>query len=125
MPTPAERKAADKYIKEHIRVFRLKLNDRTDADMIEHLNNKENMTAYIKALIRKDMEQSGCEYCTGEASLYQQSSAGELHLGTFGDNRTLEFTYKACPPHAVCCFKDIKHKNAFVIKNCPNCGRKL
>lgn len=101
------------------------LNTNTDQDIIRHVEKLDNVQGYIKGLIRKDMEQNGCEYCAGEAALYQQNSAGELHLGTFGDNRTLEFTHNACPPHAACSAKYLKNKAVYIINNCPNCGRKL
>ena len=56
MPTPAERKAADKYQKEHIKVYRIKLNDRTDGKLIQHLDSLDNVQGYIKSLIRADIE---------------------------------------------------------------------
>ena len=56
MPTPAERKAADKYQKEHIKVYRIKLNDRTDFALIQHLDSLDNVQGYIKALIRSDID---------------------------------------------------------------------
>ena len=56
MPTPAERKAFAKYQAEHIKVYRFKLNDRTDGELIQHLDSQDNVQGYIKALIREDMK---------------------------------------------------------------------
>ena len=36
--------------------FKIKLNNRTDADIIEQLDRTENKQAYIKRLIREDMK---------------------------------------------------------------------
>lgn len=36
----------------------LKLNNRTDADILEHLQRVENRQGYIKELIRRDISQS-------------------------------------------------------------------
>lgn len=56
MPTPAERKAFAKYQAEHIKVYRIKLNDRTDEELIRHLDSLDNVQGYIKALIRADIK---------------------------------------------------------------------
>lgn len=45
-----------KYQKEHIKRVVVKLNDKTDSDIIDHLNTiKEKTQTYIKRLIREDM----------------------------------------------------------------------
>ena len=41
------------------RQIKIKLNIRTDADILEHLGQTENVQGYIKALIREDIEKGG------------------------------------------------------------------
>ena len=44
------------YVKENLRQFMLKVNRKLDPDMVEWLESKDNVQAYLKELIRKDME---------------------------------------------------------------------
>lgn len=44
-----------KYDSTHTRQVKLKLNIKTDADILEHLGSLPNLQGYIKALIRADM----------------------------------------------------------------------
>ena len=44
------------YIKQNQRQFMLKVNRKTDPDMVDWLESHENVQAYLKDLIRKDME---------------------------------------------------------------------
>ena len=53
----AQKKASDRYQKANIRRYVLKLNQRTEAPEIAHIEKQGNINAYLKALIRKDMEQ--------------------------------------------------------------------
>lgn len=46
----------ERYQKENIQRVVIKLNKKTDADILEHLETKENRQGYLKELIRKDME---------------------------------------------------------------------
>ena len=55
----AIKRAVSKYEKNTIKRVTVKLNKRLDEDMIEHLEAKDNVTAYIKQLIRADMEKGG------------------------------------------------------------------
>lgn len=48
--------ATAKYDRENTRRINLKLNNRTDADIILKLENTENIQGYIKSLIRADIE---------------------------------------------------------------------
>ena len=48
-------KASIKYDKENTIQVRFKLNKKTDADLINHLQNVDNKQGYLKDLIRKDM----------------------------------------------------------------------
>ncbi len=47
--------AHKKYIKEKCRVFKFTLTP-VDADMIAHLESQDNITRYLRGLIRADME---------------------------------------------------------------------
>lgn len=51
----AQQRASAKYDAENTVQVRLKLNRKTDADIIEHLAAIGNKQGYIKALIRQDM----------------------------------------------------------------------
>ena len=44
----------DRYDKENTIQYRLKLNKKTDADIIEKLDSVDNKQGYIKQLIRED-----------------------------------------------------------------------
>lgn len=44
-----------RYDREHTVQFKLKLNRKTDADIIAKLNSESNKQRYIKNLIRKDL----------------------------------------------------------------------
>ena len=57
--TEAQRRANDKYNKEHTTQVLLRLNNRTDADVIARLQGLENKQGYIKELIRADMKKRG------------------------------------------------------------------
>ena len=51
----AQLRAQDKYDKANTVQIKLKLNKKTDADIIAWLYNNENKQGYIKSLIRADM----------------------------------------------------------------------
>ena len=55
MSTESQRKAIAKYDKANTRQIHLKLNLRTDADVIEALDNVKSKQGYIKGLIRADI----------------------------------------------------------------------
>ena len=46
----------NKYEKENIRQIRLKINRKTEPELIEWIEKQENIQGYIKRLIREDME---------------------------------------------------------------------
>lgn len=56
MATEAQIKAQRKYETENTRQFLLKLNRRTDEDVLEKLDSVPNKQGYIKELIRADLE---------------------------------------------------------------------
>ena len=45
------------YEKENLRQIRLKINRKTEPDLLAWVEKQENVQGYIKELIRKDMEQ--------------------------------------------------------------------
>lgn len=50
-------KANVKYIRKAYSRFEIRLRKDTEADIIEWLESKESVNSYLKALIRKDMEE--------------------------------------------------------------------
>ena len=54
MATEAQKRASAKYDKAHTKGIYLKLNTKTDADIIEFLSGVDNVQRYIKKLIRND-----------------------------------------------------------------------
>lgn len=55
MATEAQIKAQAKYDAENTRQVHLKLNRRTDSDVLEKLDNVQSKQGYIKELIRRDL----------------------------------------------------------------------
>ena len=55
MATEAQLKAGRKYDKANTRQVHLKLNRRTDSDVLERLDNVPSKPGYIKDLIRADL----------------------------------------------------------------------
>lgn len=53
-PSP-QVKASIKYNKTNVKQIKLNLNRKTDADIIDHLEAKDNVQGYIKELIRNDL----------------------------------------------------------------------
>ena len=51
----------NKYEKENIRQIRLKINRKTEPDLVEWIEQQDNIQGYIKDLIRKDMEKQKAE----------------------------------------------------------------
>lgn len=56
MTTEARKKATAKYQRKNTRQIILRLNIRTDADILERLDSQGNKQGYIKQLIRADIE---------------------------------------------------------------------
>lgn len=54
--TEAKRRAIKKYDAKTTKQIHLKLNLNTDADILSHLEQQENVQGYIKDLIRRDMK---------------------------------------------------------------------
>ena len=55
MTTEAQKKASRKYDAENTKTIKMKLNKKTDADILKWLDLMENKQGYIKELIRRDM----------------------------------------------------------------------
>ena len=55
MATKAQRKAVAKYDAANTKQIHLKLNMKTDSDILEYLENQKSVQGYIKRLIREDM----------------------------------------------------------------------
>ena len=51
--------AVNKYIKENQRLFRVKVNRRTEPELLDWLQGKENVQGYVKQLIIQDMQLEG------------------------------------------------------------------
>lgn len=56
MVSESQLRALYKYDKANTTQINFKLNNKTDKDIIEHLNKQLNKQGYIKELIRKDMK---------------------------------------------------------------------
>ena len=54
--TPAQKRAKEKYDKANTVQVRLKLNRKTDSDILEALERSGNKQGYIKELIRNDLK---------------------------------------------------------------------
>ena len=54
--TEAQKKAIAKYDAQNTMQIKLKLNTKTDADIIQKLASVDNKQGYIKALIRQDIQ---------------------------------------------------------------------
>ena len=52
----AQKRAVAKYDATNTKSFLLKLNKKTDADIIAHLEQQPNKLAYLKKLIRDDIQ---------------------------------------------------------------------
>lgn len=55
MATESEIKAVNKFNKEKTKVIPVRLNFKTDADILSHLETVSSKMGYIKKLIREDM----------------------------------------------------------------------
>ena len=55
MATEAQRRATAKYDAAHTKQIHLKLNIKTDADILDHLAKQVSVQRYIKLLIRADI----------------------------------------------------------------------
>ena len=56
MVTDAQRRAVARYQQAHTRQVTLRLNIRTDADVLARLREQPSMQGYLKRLVRDDIE---------------------------------------------------------------------
>jgi hypothetical protein len=56
--TPAEKRAKEKYDSKNTVQIKLKLNLKTDKDILEALKRSGNKQGYIKRLIREDLQKN-------------------------------------------------------------------
>lgn len=59
MATEAQKKAQAKYDARTAKYISLKLNIKTDADLIDLLSKQQNVQGFIKDLIRKELKNRG------------------------------------------------------------------
>ena len=59
MASEAQKRASAKYDAGNTTRLYIKLNNRTDADILKHLDSMDNKQGYIKDLIRDDMQNAG------------------------------------------------------------------
>lgn len=59
MSSEAQKQASARYDAANTRQIKLKLNTKTDADILGFLDRLENIQGYIKGLIRQDMKKRG------------------------------------------------------------------
>ena len=57
--TPAQKRAKEKYDQKNTVQVKLKLNLKTDKDILEALERSGNKQGYIKKLIREDLQRRG------------------------------------------------------------------
>lgn len=57
-PSAAQTKAVAKYIKEHQRSFTFRCHRENDADLIAFLEEKGNVSGYLKELVRDEMRKT-------------------------------------------------------------------
>ena len=55
----AKNQSKERYARENTRPLKVKLNLKTDADILAKLEAEPNMQGYIKRLIREDISRSG------------------------------------------------------------------
>lgn len=55
----ADSKAKKEWIKSHTSYVGLRLNNKTDADILDRISAVPNKQGYIKALIRQDIQKDG------------------------------------------------------------------
>ena len=75
MATEAQKRAIAKYDAENTTRISMKLNNKTDADILQKLAEVESKQGYIKELIRKDLQKQTAKNPLTEANLQGEFSA--------------------------------------------------
>lgn len=102
--TEAQKRAFRKYSKANTKTFSMKLNLRTDADIIDMLESRENRMAYLKQLIRADIAKRK-EVDMSETKIYaafeNEEQFGDLEIVSNADTETtvdmVQKVYSALP----------------------------
>ncbi len=79
----------------------------------------------ISALREQEERSKGCEYCRGAESIYQHTNTTKISIKGQLGKKALIVESNPCPPYADCCMKDVPDRSAFIIRFCPECGRRL
>ena len=87
--TKAQRAASARYDRENTKQVSVKLNTRTDAEMLAHLAAQPNVQGYIKRLVREDMYRIAEDGMTnwhevGTMGEMQDGKGNSLFYGAFG-----------------------------------------
>lgn len=98
----AQRRAQQKYDKDNARVYTLKMNKKTDKDVIERLDTIPNRNGYVKALVRKDIRggvkmklkdaKRDTEWCWRIAEVKTRAKTVEGIARAINRNTTLGYT---------------------------------
>lgn len=56
MASEAQRRAVAKYDAANTTQFKFKLNNKTDAEIIEYLQNLENRSAWLKEIVKRELQ---------------------------------------------------------------------
>ena len=59
MTSEAQKRASARYDKAHTTGVYLKLNNETDADILQQFERVDNVQGYLKELVRRDMKNRG------------------------------------------------------------------
>lgn len=115
----ANMKYLNQYEKENIRQIRLKINRKTEPELLEWVEKQENIQGYIKLLIREDMERKrkAEEECRKEEKREQETSLN-FEWTPFGAEKKDEWLY--CSK----CGTRIKNTGE-IIDCCQGCKRKV
>jgi hypothetical protein len=115
----SQKRARKKYDLENTRQIRIKLNKKTDKDILDCLDSQENRQGYIKKLIRTDIQ--GCRFCKNvtieHEEKYVELAYGDMYLGLTPWGYVLKVYYTHCINKGIV--------GNFLIEYCPGCGRNL
>lgn len=93
-----------------------------------NLLNREDKAAVdvaFDALKEQEERSKGCGYCRGVESIYQHTNTTKISINSFGKARALMVECNLCPPYSDCCARGVPDRSAFIIRYCPECGRRL
>ena len=110
MATDAMRKAVRKYDAANTSQFHLKLNNKTDEELIEHLKRQANIQGYLKELIRDDMKKT-------EARAFWETHTS-FDFPWDANNPVVDKTKLRC---SMC--GRVYENTGEMYEKCPSCGR--